>query len=389
MDTTLIINTGSSSKKYALYRESVVVFSAEYEHTGKGLGRCVEQNGTRLCCDEVPERQFADALLDVIRLALAERIILKKEDINRVGIRIVAPGTYFTTHRLVDDMYQVRLREACVFAPLHIPHQLAELEGVRIHLPHARIIGISDSAFHVTLAASAHRYSVSSAESQRIDLYRFGYHGLSIASVVRQVYEKTGAIPLRTVVCHVGSGVSVTALRDGKSIDTTMGFAPTSGLIMGTRAGDIDPSALLYLLKMNDNNIECVEQMLEVNGGLKGLLGTSDLRVALDREARGEREAQYAVKMFFTAIRKAIGAMTALLGGIDALVLTATAVERNPYVRARICNDFAYLGICIDAIKNEECMARPGIISTDDSSVPVYVMHTREMSEMARIASVF
>ncbi len=388
MDTTLIINTGSSSKKYALYREGVAVFSAEYEHTGKGLGRCVEQNGTRLCCDEVPERQFADALLDVIRLALVERIILKKEDINRVGIRIVAPGTYFTTHRLVDDMYQVRLSEACVFAPLHIPHQLVELEGVRTHLAHARIIGISDSAFHVTMPTSAHRYSVSSAESQRIDLYRFGYHGLSTASVVRQVYEKTGAMPPRIVVCHVGSGVSVTALRDGKSIDTTMGFAPTSGLIMGTRAGDIDPSALLYLLKMN-NNIDCVEQMLEMNGGLKGLLGTSDLRVALDREARGEREAQDAVKMFFTAIRKAIGAMTALLGGVDALVLTATAVERNPYVRARICNDFAYLGICIDTIKNEECMARPGIISTTDSSVLVYVMHTREMNEMARIASVF
>jgi acetate kinase len=389
MDTTLVINPGSSSKKYALYQGGKEAFSALYEHTKDGIGRCVEVNATRTRCEDIAGSLYVDALNEMLSLAVQENVIATPEDVTRVGIRIVAPGTFFTTHRRIDDAYMVRLREAALYAPLHIPHQIDEIERIQRTLSHARLVGVSDSAFHATMPAYAHRYSIPREEAERIDLYRFGYHGLSVASVVRQVYAETGEIPERMVVCHIGSGDSVTAVRRGKSVDTTMGFAPTSGLVMGTRAGDVDVSALLYLLTRNDDSRTRVEDMMHTKSGLVGMTGSSDLRIVLDKRARGDKDAQTAVALYIGSIRKAIGAMTAVLGGVDTLVLTATAPERNPTVRALITEDFAYLGIHIDTAKNETLMGRPGVISTEASAVEVRVVHTQEIAEIAQVAKVF
>jgi acetate kinase len=389
MDTTLIINPGSSSKKYALYRDGAKLFEVLYEHTKDGFGKCVAIGSERTTCDTVTEVHFSDALKETIEVAVDKGYIEKKADITRVGVRIVAPGTFFSTHRLVDARYMTALREVAVFAPLHVPHQIAELECVNEVLSHARVVGVSDSAFHATMPAHARRYSVPLSEAQKFDLYRFGYHGLSIASIVRQVHAEMGKTPSRMVVCHVGSGVSVTAVRDGKSVDTTMGFAPTSGLMMGTRGADIDISALFYLLQRHEGQVSDVEALINTESGLKGIVGSADLRIALDRCARGDRHGQLAVAMYMGGIRKAIGAMTAVLGGLDMLVLTATAPERNPEVRKKLTENFAYLGIELDEEKNEILLGRQGVISGDDSSVEVRVVHTDEMGEIARIARVF
>ncbi len=389
MDTTLIINPGSASKKYALYREGKELLAVLFERTEEGFGRCVQIGDTRQRCEEATSTQYENTLLETVDFAIKEGVISSRNDITRFGVRVVAPGTFFTTHRIVDFAYLKKLRSLASIAPLHIPHTLAELTQVTELFPGARVVGVSDSAFHSTMSPSARWYSIPKKDAQHFDMYRFGYHGLSVASIVREIHQKTGSTPGRMIVCHVGSGVSVTALMDGKSVDTTMGFAPTSGLMMGTRAGDVDPSAMLYLLEQPEHDNKSIERMITEEGGLKGIIGNGDLRVALDRKNRGEKDAEIAVAMYIRGIRKAIGAMTAMLGGLDALVLTGTAAERNPFVRALITEDFEYLGARLDVKRNDAIEAKEGVISDASSTIAIHVTHTNEMAEMAHIARVF
>lgn len=390
MDTTLVVNPGSSSKKYALFREGKEVFSALFEHTGDGFGRCVEVNGTRQTCENATATQYEEGLHNALKLALIAGILGTINEITRVGVRIVAPGTFFTTHRIIDTSFIRKLSMLVDAAPLHIPHELSEIARIREALPNARIIGVSDSAFHATRPSHARMYSIPLHDSRAFDIYRFGYHGLSVASVVRRVAtQNEGRTPARMVVCHIGSGVSVTAVAQGKSIETTMGFAPTSGLMMGTRAGEVDPAALIYLYKRYGNNLEKTELAVSQMGGLKGILDSSDLRVAIDRYMRKDQNAIIAVTMYFDGIRKAIGASSAVLGGIDTLVLTGTAPERNAMVRSLITERFEYLGLCINEKINEELGGRSGIFSTPKSAVTVQVVHTEEIAEIARISQVF
>ncbi len=388
MDTTLVINPGSSSKKYALFQGGKEVFSALYERTGDGFGRCVEVNGTRQRCEGATAPQYEEGLHDALTLAQTEKVITDTKSITRVGIRIVAPSTYFTKHRVVDEGYMKRLSALATAAPLHIPHQLSELKKIQATLPKTCIIGVSDSAFHTTMPAHARQYSIPKGDTTAFDIYRFGYHGLSVASIVRQVAQVEKKMPARMIVCHIGSGMSVTALKDGKSIETSMGFAPTSGLMMGARAGEVDPAALIYLFKQYGENIEKTELAVSQLGGLKGMLGNSDLRVALDRYVRKDPDALIAVSMYFEGIRKAIGAYTAVLGGLDMLVLTGTAPERNAQVRALITERFAYLGIQISERANDELTSKGGVLSAPKSPVVVRVAHTEEIAEIAAVTAV-
>ncbi len=386
MDTTLAINPGSSSKKYALYRDGKEVLSVVFERIGEGFGKCVEINKTRQHCEDISGTVYGEALPEVLSILTKAGIIVGPNDIARVGVRIVAPGTFFQKHRAIDAGYVKRLEEVADAAPLHIPATLDELRAVQKLLPQATVVGASDSAFHATIPAHARTYSIPEADTHAYDMYRFGYHGLSVSSVVRTVTETVGTMPSRMIVCHIGSGVSVTALKDGVSIDTTMGFAPGSGLMMGTRAGDIDPSALLYILRKKGLQGIDAERYINEMCGLRGVLGSSDLRIALDRMARGEDKAVDAVHMYLYRIQKAIGSYVMALGGLDTLVLTATAAERNPTVRALVCERLGAFGVTLDATLNEALLGKTGIISTSDSTVNVYVACTREMDAMARIA---
>lgn len=387
MDTTLAVNPGSSSKKYALFRDGRECLSVLFERTGEGFGKCVEINNERQHCEDITATAYDASIPEVLAIAVREGVIPDARAVNRVALRIVAPGTYFAEHRVVDDGYVRRMEDVADAAPLHIPATLDELAAVRAALPQAKIIGCSDSAFHRTIPAHARTYSIPEGDSREFDVYRFGYHGLSVGSALAQVRMATGTLPARTIVCHVGSGVSVTAVREGESIDTSMGFAPGSGLMMGTRAGDIDPSALLYVLDKKGLTGIDAERYVNTMSGLKGVLGNSDLRVALDRMARGEGKAIDAIRMYMYRIQKMIGGYVAALGGLDLLVLTATAPERNPTVRALICEGLTPFGVALDAEKNEALIGHPGIISTETSSVEVRVVCTDEMAEMANIAA--
>ncbi len=386
MDTTLVINPGSSSKKYALFEGGRLRSTITFERTRDGFGKCLSQNGVRQKCEESTEHEFGRALAAAVQYFTEAGMIASLDVVNAIGVRIVAPGTYFTRHRPVDDTYIEELKKRVHVTPLHMPLLLEEIRALRELFPKTPIIGVSDSAFHATMPPFARQYSIPRKDAEQYDLYRFGYHGLSVASVARRLPAFLDSMPKRTIVCHIGSGVSVTALYNGVSVDTSMGFSPLSGLMMGTRAGDIDPGALAYLLEMKDLDDGEAQAYLSTEGGLKGLLGAADLRIALDRRAKGDPCAAEAITLFFSLIKKQIGALSTVLGGIDALVLTATASERNPGVRTLVCSGLSHLDIDIDAEKNEQLETREGFIEKSGSPVSVLVLHTDEMGEIARVA---
>jgi acetate kinase len=385
MVTTLAINPGSSSKKYALFQNSVEVFSARFERTSEGFGKYVTVHGMHNRCESVPDTAYSQGLAECLKIARTAKIISDAHEIEQVGVRIVAPHSFFTTHRSIDTRFMNILESLKGTAPLHVPYLLEEIRAAEELLPHARLMGISDSAYHTTMPAHASLYSVPEEDRETYNLYRYGYHGLSVSSVVQRVEALHGSFPQRLIVIHVGSGVSVTAVKDGRSIDTTMGFSPASGLIMGSRGGDIDAGALLHLERAKGLSQGGIETYLNTMTGLRGLIGTADLRVVIDRAERGEYKAQRALHAFLYGIHKAMHAFHGVLGGVDAVVLTATAIERNATVRTMVMDAFTYLGATIDEGENEKLYERAGKISADGSSVSVYVIPTKEMAEIAAL----
>ncbi|MCR4311427.1 MAG: acetate kinase, partial [Candidatus Taylorbacteria bacterium] len=254
-------------------------------------------------------------------------------------------------------------------------------------LPHIPIIGVSDSAFHSTLPAEAYTYALPHDVVEKWNIRKFGYHGSSFASVARKVGDMQGGVPTRMIICHLGSGSSITAVKDGKSIDTTMGFTPLEGLVMGTRVGDVDAGAVIHVGEVLDSSFADLEKLFYTKSGMLGVSGTSgDIRDLLAREFQGDERAKLALNVFVYRIQKYIGSYIAVLGGLDALVFCATIGERSFIMRKRICHTLGVFGVTIDEEKNKEVISRDSFIHKE-GSVPVVVMTTDEMGEIAREAS--
>lgn len=387
MGYTLVVNPGSSSKKYALFEGTREVLRMHFEQTGKGFEVCSVVNASRQLCEDIKEAQFTHAVDAVIAEAKKQKIVVDISDITQVCIRVVAPGTFFQEDKVIDEDYIHRLKKQSDAAPLHIPAQLYEIQTLQACLPHAVLLAASDSAFHKTLYSSARNYAIAEIDAEKGDIYRFGYHGISVASVVRKAPAVFGELPKRMIVCHIGSGVSVTAVKDGKSFDTSMGYAPGSGLVMGTRAGDVDAGALLALMHTQHMRPLDAQMFLQTQGGLRALYGSNDLRNVLEGCARKEEKARKTFDMFAYHIRKAIGSYIATLGGLDALVLTATASERSPYLRSLLLQGLDELGLTIDNEKNDVCVGKTGLISSEESKIQIAVITSDEMGEISRIAT--
>jgi acetate kinase len=256
-------------------------------------------------------------------------------------------------------------------------------------LPQVKLVGISDSAFHANMPDLTRRYSIPEADSEQFDIYHFGYHGLSVASVLARA-DMVARDPFRKViVCHIGSGVSVTAVKNGKSMDTTMGYAPGSGLLMGSRAGDLPTGALLSL--MQQKNLKPTDALvyLQTNSGLKSLAGESDMRILLERRAQGEHRATAAIDTFIYHLQKAIGGYIATLGGVEAIILTATASQRSPILRQLLLEPLASLGIILDIDKNNATVNQEAVITTRQSPIKVLVIKTAEADEILKNSELF
>ncbi|HZA88729.1 MAG TPA: acetate/propionate family kinase [Solirubrobacterales bacterium] len=301
---------------------------------------------------------------------------------DAVGHRIVHGGERFTGPVRVDAEVEASLRELTDLAPLHQPKSLAALEAVSRALPDPPAVACFDTAFHGTLPEAAATYALPSAWRERFGLRRFGFHGLSHAYASRRAGELLGRANLRVVTCHLGAGASLAAVRDGRSIDTTMGFTPLEGLVMATRSGSVDPGLLLWLLEREAITEAEMAAALEHEAGLAGLAGTADMRKVIARADAGRPEARLALDVYVHRLRTSIGAMAAALGGLDALVFTGGVGERSPAIRALSCQGLRFLGVELDPDRNRVASG-DARIGRADAPVALLVVEAREDIEIA------
>lgn len=385
MGTTLTINPGSSSKKYALYRDGVMVREFVFESANAGFESCTVKKGTLQTCTPVTSEEFENAF-SIVAKECQDFCLIEGGSVDTVGVRVVAPGTAFQKNTVVDEAYLSLLREQEQLAPLHIPLILREISESKKYFPKTRIIAASDSAFHTTLPFVAREFSIDRTDAKMLDIHRFGYHGLSVSSIVNRVHAVTGQDPQKMVVCHIGSGVSVTAVNKGISVETSMGYSPVSGVPMSCRASDLGADALLHLMREKKLTTSEATAYINKQGGLAGLAGDSDVRHLLDRRSKGDQTAIQTLDLFVYHIQKAIAASTVSLGGINTLIFTGTAGFRSAELRALVTKNLNYLGIVIDGEKNDVLVGKEGVVSSRTSEVKIIVMRTDEMREIARIA---
>jgi acetate kinase len=348
----LCLDSGSSSLKHALY-----------DMPGELLLRhgVLEASG--------PEQPAAlSELIGAVRPS--------EPSIDAVGHRIVFGGPNHDTPQMLDDALVAELETLVAFDPLHLPAELALVRQARASLPSARQVACFDSAFHRRMPAVARRYPLPKDVGPM--LQRYGYHGLSYEYIV-----STGHAKGRAIVAHLGNGASLAAVRDGQPVDTTMGFTPLGGLMMGTRPGDLDPGVLLYLLRSGAFDTQSLSALLNERSGLLGVSGAgADMRMLLE-QAPGDADARDAVELFNYLAVKQVGALAAVLGGLDTLIFTGGIGEHAAPIRKTMCGALGYLGVELDGERNDRGEER---ISSETSAVTVRVIPTDENLMIARHA---
>jgi acetate kinase len=343
-----VVNPGSSSLKFGLYCPAVT--TGEIEDVRANDMKRATQEALSRCHGRV---------------------------IDAVGCRVVHGGSIFSSPAIVDDSVLGHIRDLSALAPLHNPLAVDVIEEVRRSLPSVPIVAVFDTAFHHTLPAIAWRY----ATPEDIAIRRYGFHGISYAWVSSRLTAILGP-GKRVIICHLGNGASTCAVADGRSVDTSMGLTPMEGLVMGTRSGDIDPGAILHLLRsgMSEGDLE---ELLNRRSGLLGVSGKSgDMRQVQDAAAAGDDRAALALDLFAYRVAKYIGSYAAAMSGVDAMAFTAGIGEHSVPVRERVCSRLRFLGIEIDDAKNREPRTDERCISS--GSVPVFVIPTNEELQIAR-----
>jgi len=380
----LIVNPGSASRKYALYQSDEEISRVHFEKENNSFVATYTWRGQKKR-QSLTLEDYQNAPATLISFWRSVHILESSDEIAAVGFRIVAPRHYFLKTRPIDDEYLRLLRETKEMAPLHIVPALSEIQSWKTYLPSTLFIGVSDSGFHNSLPDESHYYALPFSQSRFLEVERFGYHGISVQSVLRKAQRLMRSLPPKIIVCHLGSGSSITAIKDGKSLDTSMGFTPLEGLPMGTRIGNIDAGALLFLGKKLNFDFDTLDDYLNTKCGLLGLSGkTADVRELIELEKTGDKDAARALNFFVYHIKKYIGAYIAALGGLDLLIFTATIGERSAIIRSRVCQGLQALGILIDERKNLETIERDGFIDNGSLPVKIAVLQTEEMKEMAR-----
>jgi acetate kinase len=352
----LVVNAGSSSLKLSVLDEDEVVQQTTVERWD-GAG------------DLDPLRAFLD----------------DAPDVAAVGHRVVHGGPRHRASVRVDDEVVAYLDSIADLAPLHNPRAVAAIRAVGDLLPGTPAVAAFDTSFHATIPDEAATYALPREWNHTYALRRYGFHGLSHAYAVRRAAELVGRpqTGLRGVSCHLGAGASLCAVRDGRSVDTTMGFTPLAGLVMQTRVGSLDPGLVLWLLEHARVDATTLGQVLEHQSGLKGLSGTSgDLRDVLDARARGEADAALALDVYVHRLVREIGAMTASAGGIDVLVFTGGMGEHAPDLRAAAAERLAHLGVALDPGLN--AATADADVSAPDAAVRTVVVTAQEDVEVAR-----
>ena len=379
----LITNPGSSSRKYALYRGNDFLCALHFEFEGEKIVYTLKKaDGSKNKKDTELRNLFE--VVNILEKTLTDEGYLNESTkLDAILARVAAPGSYFAADHVVDEECLVQLEIAKERAPLHAPVIASEIEQLKKTFNDTLIIEISDSAFHNERSDVAKAYAIDTELAEKYDIKRWGYHGLSVGSIVR-LMKNEGILPEKVVVCHIGSGASITAVKDGKSADTTMGYSPLEGLMMATRAGSMDVAAALAIKReLNMQSDDELEKYLNKKCGLLGVSGKSDdMREIIKGCANGDKRAELARALYVLTLRRAIGQMAASMAGVDAIVFTATIGERSDEIRRLVAESLSYLGFNLDYDKNAKDMDERVVNIATENSKPIYVIKTDESDEM-------
>ena len=390
----LIVNAGSSSLKYQ------VVDMDNEEVLAKGVVERINIEGSQLKHSKgkekfeikKPIKDHVEATRLVLETLLSEDMgVLKSvKEIGAVGHRVLHGGTEFSESVIINDAVKAAIRKCIPLGPLHNPANLMGIEACEQVMPTTPQVAVFDTAFHQTMPAKAYMYGVPKKYHDELGVRRYGFHGTSHRYVSKRVCEFLG-IPqegTKVIICHLGNGSSLSACVDGKCVDTSMGLTPLEGLLMGTRCGSCDPAVVQFIANNENMTPDQVLDMMNKKSGLLGISGTSSDMRDIDAAADGGNEnAELARQMLVYGIQKYIGSYAAAMGGVDMIVFTAGIGENNGALRARVMENFEYLGAKLDLEKNAACAdghATECIISTDDSKVKVLVIPTNEEIMIAR-----
>jgi acetate kinase len=381
--TILALNSGSSSLKFGLYRVSPtrteMLLSGEAESIGGETGDFLAQDaaGNRLLAEKFPLSDYGEAVTRIATLLMQS----KMPSPDAVGHRIVHGGPLLTRHCRIDGAVLKKLEAAAIFAPLHMPSALSVIRFAQERFPERPQVACFDTAFHADLPDIA-RILPLPRELRSDGIRRYGFHGLSCESIVDQLSDRLPKrLPKRLIVAHLGNGASITAILEGRSIDTSMGLTPAGGVIMGTRSGDIDPGLLIYLMREKRLDADRLEEMIDRRSGLKGISGvSSDMRTLHARAATCD-DARLAIDMFCYSVGKQIAAMIVALDGVDMIVFTGGIGENDAEVRAGICGRLSWIGIDLDAAANRLSKNPLGGLT---SRCTIHVLASDEDARIAR-----
>ncbi|MFA5930925.1 MAG: acetate kinase [archaeon] len=376
----LVINSGSSSLKFSYFQNEDCIISGMCEELGSDRSKLkYEANGKKESLS-IPLPSHADAISEI------QKHLGDKIDFNKLEVivhRVVHGGEEFKKPLIINKENLEKLKELNSLAPLHNPPNLLGLEVMMKLVPNAVQIAVFDTAFHSTLPEKAFLYGIPYEFYKKYHIRKFGFHGSSHAFVFSEAKRILNHAPSRVITAHLGNGSSLCAIKDGKSVDTTMGFTPLEGTMMGTRSGTIDPAIVTFLMTKENLSISEVEKTLNKKSGLLGLSElTSDMRI-LEEQIETHPGAKRAISVFCYHLTKFIGSYCAVLNGLDVLVFTGGIGEKSPIVRKSVCKELTYLGLELDEEKN---LKNYGEISTQSSKVKVLVIKTNEELEMVREA---
>lgn len=385
MKKILVLNSGSSSLKYQLFN----VEGDTYEVLAKGLAdrigiagaNVVLKVGDNKQTKEVPMPTHTEAIKEVLDMLLSGPL-KNMEELSAVGHRVVHGGEIFKSSALVNAQVMADIEKLSELAPLHNPANLLGIKAVEKLLPNIPQVVVFDTAFHQTMEKEAFLYAIPEELYTKHKIRRYGFHGTSHAYVAAEAAKLIGKEG-KIITCHLGNGASISAVNNGKCVDTSMGFTPLAGVVMGTRSGDMDPYIPLHIMKTLGKSVEEVNTLMNKQSGMLGVCGYSDNRDVESNYLSGEEKSTTAMKMYIHNILRYIGGYITVLGGVDAIVFTAGIGENGSLVRKMVVERLAYLGITLNEENNNK-RGKTVEISTPDSKVKVYVIPTDEELMIAK-----
>jgi acetate kinase len=387
----LVINCGSSSLKYQL------IDMQNEEVIAKGLAERIGIDGSVLkhqpknsdkITIERPMPSHKEALQTVVDALIDESygVIKDMGEIAAVGHRVVHAGEKFAYSVILDEAVMSALKECIDIAPLHNPPNIMGIEACRQIMPDVPMVGVFDTAFHQTMPKESYIYAIPYEFYEKYKIRRYGFHGTSHKYVSERAAAMLGKplSELKLITCHLGNGASIAAVQYGKSVETSMGFTPLEGLAMGTRSGDIDPAIVKFLAEKENISVAKVDEILNKKSGVLGISGvSSDFRDIEEAAEKGNERAQLALDVYIHKVKKYIGAYTALMNGVDAVIFTAGLGENSPETRRDVCKNMDFLGIKLDESKNS-VRGKEVDVATEDSKVRVLLIPTNEELMIAR-----